>query len=75
MSVDRDELHELVNSLPDDQVASAADELRRRLPKPASDRPWPPAWFGMIDDDDVPEDLARNVDKHLATEGFGSYRS
>ena len=34
-----------------------------------------PAWFGAIDDADVPEDLARNVDKHLATEGFGSYRS
>lgn len=74
MSVDRSELHELIDELPDEQVASAADELRRRLRKPAVDRPWPPKWFGMIDDPDIPEDLAENVDKYLA-EGFGSYRS
>jgi hypothetical protein len=31
MSVDRSDLHHLVDELPDDQVASAAEELRRRM--------------------------------------------
>lgn len=74
MSTDRSELHELIEQLPDDQVAWATDELRRRLPKPQSQRPWPPEWFGAIDDPSVPTDLSQNVDKYLA-EGFGNYRS
>ncbi|GAA1537088.1 hypothetical protein GCM10009788_44670 [Nocardioides humi] len=73
--MDRNELHELVDALPDDQLPAAGDELRRRLRKPALDRPWPPEWFGAIDNPDVPKDLAQNVDKYLAAEGFGSYRS
>ena len=70
MTASREELHHLVDELPDDQVAFAATELRRRLPKPASERAWPPAWFGMIDDPAIPADLSENPDKYL--EGFGA---
>lgn len=48
MSVDRNELHELIDKLPEDQVASAADDLRR-LPKPELSRDWPPEFFNIID--------------------------
>lgn len=70
MTASRDELHHLIDELPDDQVALAAAELRRRLPKPAAARPWPPAWFGMIDDPTIPADLSENLDKYM--EGFGA---
>lgn len=75
MSEARDELRELLDSLPDDQVdAVLADVRRRTQPKPHSDRPWPPSWFGAIDRDDLPTDIARNHDKYLAESGFGTYR-
>ena len=38
------------------------------------DGPWPPSWFGAIDRDDLPADLARNHDKYLAESGFGAFR-
>lgn len=71
----RDELRDLVDSLPDDQVDALLAEARRRArPQPKSKRPWPPAWFGAIDRDDLPPDLARNHDKYLTESGFGTFR-
>lgn len=71
MSVDRHELHELVDELPDDQVAVVIAEVRRRLPAPASKGSWPPEFFGIITSQDVPDELARNVDAFLDSAGFG----
>lgn len=71
MSVDRHELHELVDQLPDDQVASVAAEVRRRLPVHGSDGAWPPEFFGIVDDPDVPTEVARNIDELLTSSGFG----
>ncbi|GAA1275851.1 hypothetical protein GCM10009609_43580 [Pseudonocardia aurantiaca] len=45
MSAERDELRELVERLPDEQVPAVLAEARRHLTS-ASDRPWPPAFFG-----------------------------
>jgi hypothetical protein len=41
-----------------------------QLSEAASKQPWPPAWFGMIDDSAIPTDLSENLDKYL--EGFGA---
>lgn len=71
MTVDRSELYELVERLPDSEVASAADDLRRRLAGPKPVGTWPPEFFGIIDGDEAPEDLARNADDYLAALGFG----
>lgn len=75
MSADRNELHELIDELPEDQVGPLVDDLRRRLRSNAPRGQWPPEWFGAVDDPEVPRDLARNADKYLAAGGFGSYRS
>jgi hypothetical protein len=45
MSAERDELHRLVEDLPEAEVPAAVAELRLRLAQPTA-RPWPPAWFG-----------------------------
>lgn len=75
MSEARDELIELVTGLPDDQVDAVLADLRRRSQvKPAPNGAWPPVWFGAIDRDDLPPDLARNHDKYLAESGFGAFR-
>lgn len=68
MSVDRRELHELIDSLPDDQVPSAVEDLRRR----AHPRPEPHqrafAWIGKGVAKDGVTDLSTNPE-HL--NGFG----
>jgi hypothetical protein len=48
MSAPREELHQLVEDLPDDQVSAALAELRARASR---SRPgiWPPAWFGSAE--------------------------
>lgn len=74
MSAKRDELRDLVDELPEDQVALAIADVRRRLPKPETDRSWPPDFFGAGVAKDGRTDIARNVDKYLA-EGFGQSRS
>ncbi len=71
MTADRHELYDLVGELPDDQVAAAIADLRRRLPKTKSEGTWPPEFFGIIDGREVPTDIARNVDDFLAESGFG----
>lgn len=72
MSAKRDELRDLVDELPEDQVALAIADVRRRLPK--QERPWPPRFFGIGESKDGRTDNARRVDEILA-EGFGARRS
>ena len=45
VSAERDELHRLVEELPEAEVPAAVAELRLRA-APAADRAWPPLWFG-----------------------------
>lgn len=73
MTVERHELHELVDALPADQVTLAVADLRRRMQPSPTDRPWPPAFFGMGVDRDGRTDLSESVDEILA-DGFGSPR-
>ncbi|MGL5826755.1 MAG: hypothetical protein ACRCYU_18385 [Nocardioides sp.] len=58
------ERHELLDELPDGQVAAALADVRRRLPQS-------PEFFGVVEGADIPTDLARNVDDYLAASGFG----
>jgi len=44
VSAERDELRELVERLPDEQVPAVLSEARRHLAA-VSSRPWPPAFF------------------------------
>jgi hypothetical protein len=71
MTVDRHELHDLIDELPEDQAALVMADVRRRLAKPKPEGTWPPEFFGIIDGGEVPTDLARNVDDFLAASGFG----
>lgn len=70
MSAGRDELHHLVDELPDDAVPDALADVRRRL-TPARLGAWPPAFFGSIE---KPRSgavaVSERVDEILA-EGFG----
>ena len=73
MTEARDELHRLVDDLPEDQVADLLADARRRvgLQAPAAGGTWPPAFFGSIKSaSNGRTDNARRVDELLA-EGFG----
>jgi hypothetical protein len=48
MTTERHELHELVDELPEDQVAAALADVRRRLTRD-DDRAWAPEFFGIVD--------------------------
>lgn len=67
MTAARDELHRLVERLPEDQVSAALIEVQR-LAGAAESSPWPPAWFGTITAGRA--DISERVDELLA-EGFG----
>jgi hypothetical protein len=45
MSAERDELRELVERLPDEQVRAVLADVRRHVAA-AGERSWPPAFFG-----------------------------
>ncbi|MFF1820817.1 hypothetical protein ACFVWG_26155 [Kribbella sp. NPDC058245] len=50
MSTPKDEMHALIDSLPDEVAADVLRDfqrLRRRL-EAREERPWPPAWFGSV---------------------------
>jgi hypothetical protein len=49
VSTPREELRELVERLPDEQVAPALSELRARLAATSGPRSWPPAWFAAAE--------------------------
>ncbi len=67
MSADRDELRKLVDRLPDERVPAVLAEARRHL-HAASERSWPPAFFGAghAGRSDVAE-----RSEELLDEGFG----
>lgn len=69
MSVDRVELHQLVDELPDDQVSSLLVEARRRAHRRQRGS-WPPAFFAFGSANDGQTDTSERVDEILA-EGFG----
>jgi hypothetical protein len=50
MTALRDELHHLVDGLPEDQVPVALALVRRLAPDETADD-WPPPWFGAITSD------------------------
>jgi hypothetical protein len=45
MSVQREELLRLVEELPEDEVPTVLDDVRRHL-RAIKGQSWPPAWFG-----------------------------
>ena len=67
MSSARDELHELVEQLPDDEVPVVLAEVRRHV-VPVGKRPWPPAFFGA--GTASRSDVAERSEEILG-EGFG----
>jgi hypothetical protein len=71
VSSDRDELRRLVDNLPEERLPDVLAEVRRHL-TPASDRPWPPAWFGAGHADRT--DTAARAEEILREEGFGRSR-
>lgn len=68
VSTPRDELRELVEHLPDEQVPAVLSELRARLAPAAAGRSWPPAWFGIAEGS--APDVSERVEEILA-EGLG----
>lgn len=70
MTDERHELHELVDELPEDQVAAALADVRRRLPR-NNGKAWSPEFFGIVDGAELPADLATSTDDYLAASGFG----
>ncbi len=67
MSDARDELRELVEQLPDDEVPVVLAEVRRHV-VPVTTRPWPPAFFGA--GEASRSDVAERAEEILG-EGFG----
>jgi hypothetical protein len=67
MTAARDELHRLVEQLPEEQVSAALIEVQRLASAPDTS-PWPPRWFGAITAGRT--DASARVDELLA-EGFG----
>ncbi len=67
MSAERDELRQLIEELPDEQVPGVLADVRRHLAS-APTGVWPPAWFGA----GVGErsDIGRHHEELLAN-GFG----
>ncbi len=64
----REELHKLVEQLPDEQVQGAAADLKARLAPVREPGSWPPAWFGIVDGS--ANDVSEQVEEILA-EGLG----
>ena len=70
MTAERHKLHELVDELPEDQVAAALGDVRRRPPR-SKGKAWAPELFGIVDGANLPADLATNTEDYLAASGFG----
>ena len=72
MTAHRDELHHLIDGLPDAQVEVLLADLRRLV----ADKPkgtWPPKFFGMIKDGPRNGSSPEYIDSVLS-QGFGSER-
>jgi hypothetical protein len=56
MSTPREELHAMIDELPDDAAAELVPDMRAilrhrlevRRRRAAEHRPWPPSWFGAV---------------------------
>lgn len=71
MSASREELHELIDGLPDDQVAAVLAEVKRRTAPRPPRTTEPFAWIGMVKEaKNGRTDNAERVDELLA-QGFG----
>ncbi len=64
MTAERHELHELIDELPEDQVAVVLADVRRRLARPAN-KGRAPKFFGAVEGSDLPRDLATNTEHYL----------
>ncbi len=73
MTAKRDELINLIEGLPDDQVDVLLADARR-LTSVTPGGEWPPRFFGIGESKDRRTDNARRVDEILV-EGFGARRS
>ncbi len=72
VSTPREELHALVEQLPDEQVSAAVSDLKARMGAVPPPRTWPPAWFGIAEGS--AEDVSERVEEILA-EGLGRPRA
>jgi hypothetical protein len=68
VSTPREELRELVEALPDEQVPAAVSDLRIRLTRRPTTGTWPPAWFGIAEG--TSQDASERVEEILS-EGLG----
>ena len=68
MTASRDELHHLIDELPDDQVSVVAEELRRRTQPRPTPAQKPFAWIAMGPSKHPGTNDARRVDEILAGE-------
>ena len=69
MSQEREELLRLVEEMPDEDVAAALADVRRRLqPISPPSSNWPPEWFGIAEGDGTA--IGRRCDEVLEG-GFG----
>lgn len=70
MSASRDELHLLIDGLPDDQVAALLADAKKRAAPRAARTTKPFAWIGMIKDGPTDASTPEATDAVLA-QGFG----
>ncbi|MDQ2838761.1 MAG: hypothetical protein M3Y89_15315 [Actinomycetota bacterium] len=68
MTEARNELHRLVEQLPEDKISMALSELQRLKDNERLAGTWPPAWFGSIASGR--SDTSQRIDEILA-DGFG----
>ncbi len=68
MSVDRSDLHHLVDDLPDEDVASVAAELRRRMRSHHRGSRGALSWMAIGPSKHAGVDDARRIDEILAKE-------
>jgi hypothetical protein len=66
VTAERDELHRLVDELPEDEVAGVLLAAHRRHER--ASRPWPPEWFGA--GRSTRSDVAARSEE-LLEDGFG----
>jgi hypothetical protein len=64
MTAERHELHELVDELPEDQVAVVLADVRRRLARPAN-KGRAPEFYGIVEGSDLSKDLATSTEHYL----------
>jgi hypothetical protein len=64
----RDELHRLVERLPDEQIQAASGDLRARLVSSGRGGAWPPAWFALAEGSS--DDVSERVEEIIA-DGLG----